>query len=80
MEVFAITILVAIAIGVLASSAKTKKLKAAPSGATRIETVRAQRVNGIMRQYAAAGWTTVNQSSAKSLGTQTRVTITFRKP
>ena len=54
-------------------------LRAAHDGSTRIEAVKAKDVGDIVAQYARAGWTVVGQSSAKSLATQARVTITFRK-
>jgi uncharacterized protein (DUF58 family) len=64
---------------VASNRAKDRSLRAAPSGSTRIEATRAIYVNGKVEQYARAGWTVVDQSSAKSFGSEARVTITFRK-
>lgn len=58
---------------------KTRRLAQVRSGATRIETVKASHADMTVRQYTGTGWAVVNQSSAKSLGSQARVTITFRK-
>lgn len=57
-----------------------RTLKAASSGAVRVETIKQSHVGNRVALYARAGWTVVGQSSAKSLGSQARVTITFRKP
>lgn len=54
-------------------------LRAARSGAVRVETIKQTYVNQKVQQYARAGWAVEGQSSAKSLGSQARVTITFRK-
>jgi hypothetical protein len=70
---------VLIGIGFLANRAKTNKLRSLPSGATRLETVKSGRVNQTVKQYAATGWSLDTQTSAKSLGSQARVTMTFRK-
>ncbi len=59
---------------------KDAALRAAKPGATRVESVRASDVKMTVTQYTAAGWEIANQSSAKSFGSQARVTITFRKP
>jgi hypothetical protein len=58
---------------------KEKALRAAPPGSTRIESVKASSLKSTVAQYARAGWAIVDQSSAKSFGSQARVTITFRK-
>lgn len=60
--------------------AKDKRLLSAPSGSTRVETVKAYQVKMTVNEYAQAGWEIVDQSSAKSFGSQARVTMTFRKP
>lgn len=58
---------------------KAQALVTEPSGSTRVESVPASAVNLTVRQYTRAGWTVEQQSTAKSLGSQARVTITFRK-
>lgn len=55
-------------------------LRTAAHGAVRVVTVKQQWVNQKVQQYAQAGWHLDAQSSAKSLGSQARVTLTFRKP
>ena len=66
-------------IGVLVNRAKDKALRSAPHGAVRVESLKAREVNRTVAQYAKAGWTAGEQTSAKSFGSQARVTITFRK-
>lgn len=61
------------------NKAKELALRAAPVGSTRVEALKAAHVNSTVEQYVRAGWTVVEQSTAKSLGSQARVTITFRK-
>ena len=56
-----------------------KKLEKAPVGSVRVETTPADRINTMIAQYQAYGWVVVSQSSAKSFGTQAKVTVTFRK-
>lgn len=63
----------------MSARSKSKALRTAPQGSTRMETSKASQVGGVVRRYAACGWTVEGQSSAKSLGSQARVTITFRK-
>jgi hypothetical protein len=75
-----IVILVIIMIAVLANRSKAKKLRAAPPGSVRVEAIKAAHVNNTVAEYQRAGWTVTDQSTAKSLGSQARVTITFRKP
>ena len=57
-----------------------RSLRAAGSGAVRVETVKQAYANRKVQQYVQAGWQLDGQSSAKSLGSQARVTLTFRKP
>lgn len=57
-----------------------RALKTAQHGAVKVETIKQAHVGNRVALYARAGWTVVGQSSAKSLGSQARVTITFRKP
>jgi hypothetical protein len=66
-------------LAVQADRAKSRRLTASTPGSTRIESVKAAHVNNTVKQYNKAGWEIVDQSSAKSLGSQARVTITFRK-
>lgn len=56
-----------------------RRLRAAPSGSRRIESVKTTWLNQTVRRYAAAGWTVEQQSSAKSLGRTAQVTVTFVK-
>ena len=66
--------------GAALNRAKDRTLRTAGHGAVRVETVKQQWVNQTVQQYARAGWQLDGQSSAKSLGSQARVTLTFRKP
>ena len=77
--VFIATIVVLLAIGFIANASKEKALKAAPHNSTRVEVLKANHVRNTVNQYAQAGWSIVQQSSAKSFGSKARVTITFRK-
>lgn len=61
------------------NKAKDRTLRAAPPGSTRVEALKAAHVSNTVDQYARAGWAVVGQSTAKSLGSQARVTVTFRK-
>jgi hypothetical protein len=63
----------------LSVRAKDKRLRAAPPGSSRIEVIKATSLKHTVAQYSRAGWIIVDQSSAKSFGSQARVTITFRK-
>jgi len=54
-----------------------RKRHAAPTGTTHVKTVKSVWVNQTVRQYSEAGWDVVGQSSAKSFGSEAR--ITFRK-
>lgn len=56
-----------------------RALKAARSGAVRVETIKQTHVGNRVALYARAGWVVDGQSSSKSFGSQARVTITFRK-
>ena len=56
-----------------------RKRRAAPPGTTHVKTVKSVWVNQTVNQYAQDGWSVVNQSSAKSFGSQAQITITFRK-
>jgi len=58
---------------------KGKLLQNEPSGATRLESVKARHANMTISDYAKAGWDLIGQSSAKSLGREAKVTLTFRK-
>lgn len=78
--IFAATIVVIVVIAVLSTRAKDAKLKGAASGSVRVEAIKAQSVERTVEQYAKAGWMVADQTSAKSFGSQARVTITFRKP
>ena len=73
------TIAVLLGIGVIASNAETKALRSAKTGATRVAAIKAVHVNSTVAKYSREGWQVVDQTTAKSLGSQTRVTITFRK-
>lgn len=64
----------------LSSDRGDRALRRAPHGSTRVQTVKQTWVNQTVQRYASAGWQVVGQSSAKSFGSQARVTITFRKP
>jgi len=81
MTAIIVVLIIAALFGVVRYSFQRKTLRLArtAAGATRVETVKASLVDLTVRQYARAGWTVVNQSSAKSFGSQARVTITFRK-
>lgn len=59
---------------------KTRELQDSVSGTTRIETVKSTEVEAVSRLYRDLGWEVIQQSTAKSLGSKARVTITFRKP
>lgn len=59
--------------------AKGKQLRLAPRGTTRVEAVKASAVNRTVAEYTRAGWKVVAQTTAKSFGSQARVTITFKK-
>lgn len=61
------------------SASKRGELQGAAAGATRVEVVRQRDVEGTVNQYSRAGWSLVEQSTAKSFGSQARVTMTFRK-
>lgn len=75
----AATIIVVLGIAALSLRSKNNQLRAAPRGATRVEALKASHVNNTVSQYAAAGWSVVESSTAKSFGSQARVTILFRK-
>lgn len=68
-----------VGIAIAASNSETKALRAAPKGAQRIKVVKQAFVNSTIQKYAREGWTLADQSSAKSLGSQARITLTFRK-
>lgn len=74
-----VTVLLLVVVATLANRSKEKALNGATAGAIRIESIKARHVKYTVEQYIRAGWTVVEQSSAKSLGTQARVTITFKK-
>ena len=75
----ALVFIALISLAVRSNHRKDAVLRAAPGGSTRVETVKQVWVNQTVAKYAAAGWSVTNQSSAKSLGSQARVTMTFRK-
>ena len=62
-----------------ASNRDEKALRAAPSGAIRVEAVKAQSVNSTVKRYARAGRKVTDQTTAKSFGSQAQVTLTFKK-
>lgn len=68
-----------LSLGAMLNRRDERALKAARSGAVRVETIKQAHVSNRVALYARAGWTVVGQSSAKSMGSQARVTITFRK-
>ena len=74
-----IVVVLLLGIGVRLNSAKKRELRAAPSGSTRVESIKASYVNNTVSMYTAAGWQVVDQTTAKSLGSSSRVTITFKK-
>lgn len=76
---FILTIAVLVTIAVLADRGKVKQLRAAPAGAVRVESVKGTSVDVTVKKYADAGWSVTDQTSAKSFGSQARVTLTFRK-
>lgn len=78
LEVLGVMI-VLVGLGIILNGRKAKALRAAPRGALRIESVKAQHLNSTLAMYQRAGWVPVQQSSAKSLGSQARITVTFRK-
>lgn len=59
--------------------AEVRRLAAAPKGSIRVESVKANYVNNTVDKYTRCGWRVTQQSSAKSLGSQARVTLTFQK-
>lgn len=63
----------------MAYNRDTKIIRASPSGTVRSVTTKATRVNGEIQRYQAAGWSLTGQSSSKSVGSQPRVTLMFRK-
>lgn len=71
---------IAIVFIVLRTVGTNAELTQAPSGSTRVVTVKANQLGQVQRQYANAGWQIVQQSTAKSFGSKARVTLTFRKP
>lgn len=72
-------ILILFSIGASANRSESRALDSAKSGAVRVITIKQGWVNQKVNVYAQHGWTVVNQSSAKSFGSQARVTLTFRK-
>jgi len=72
-------VLVLIGLGGLAFNNDQRIIRTSPSGSVRIVTTKASRVNGEIGRYSAAGWSVEGQSTAKSLGSQPQVTLTFRK-
>jgi hypothetical protein len=74
-----VVVVVIVLLAVRANRAKDRALQAAPTGSTRVEALKAVGVNGMVEKYARAGWTVVDQTTAKSVGSQAHVTITFRK-
>jgi hypothetical protein len=73
----------AVAVGcglaIVSGAVSGDEVRHAAPGTVRIETIKAHRVNATLREYTKCGWALENQSSAKSFGTQARVTVTFRK-
>lgn len=68
-----------LSLGAMLNRRDERALRAAQPGAVRVETIKQAHVSNRVALYARAGWSVVGQSSAKSLGSQARVTITFRK-
>ncbi len=69
---------VLIGIGLLAWIArkvKDRALRSAPAGSTRIESMKASHTETVLDQYRRAGWVPVQQTTAKSLGSQLRITV-----
>jgi hypothetical protein len=77
---FIIAIVVISFLAIRSNTNDKRRLIAAPSGSTKVTTVKAVLVNQEVRKFSEAGWQVVEQSSAKSFGSQAQVTITFRKP
>lgn len=68
-----------LSLGAMLNRRDERSLRAARSGAVRVETIKQAHVGRRVEMYARCGWVADGQSSAKSLGSQARVTITFRK-
>lgn len=79
LTIFIATIIAICVIVYLSERSKTRSLVAAPRGATRIEAIKAQAVPRTVSEYTRRGWSVVDQTTAKSFGSQARVTITFKK-
>ena len=79
LTVFVLTLVAIVWLAARSNKSDDRKRRAAPSGTTHVKTVKSVYVNQTVRQYSEAGWVVVNQSSAKSFGSQAQVTITFRK-
>ena len=79
LTVVVITIALVVIVGVLANRSKNRKLEQAPTGAVRVEAIKAAQVNRTVAAYQRYGWTVQDQSTAKSVGSQARVTLTFQK-
>jgi hypothetical protein len=75
-----ITVVVIGYLAIRSNTKETRRLIAAPSGSTKVKTVKDVWVNQEVRKFSEAGWEVVQQSTAKSFGSQAQVTITFRKP
>lgn len=72
-------LLVIVGIGMIANGHKAKVLRRAPKGAVRVETIKQSHLGNTLAQYQRYGWQVEQQSSAKSLGSQARITVTMRK-
>lgn len=68
-----------LSLGAMLNRRDGRALRAARSGAVRVETIKQAHVSNRVALYARAGWVVDGQSSSKSFGSQARVTITFRK-
>lgn len=79
LAIFFGVIVALVLVGVAMHVAQGRALAAAGSGAVRVESVKAGAVNRTVARYAQFGWAVTEQTSAKSFGSQARVTLTFRK-
>lgn len=66
-------------VGALVNHSKVGRLLEAPSGAVRIERIRAFNVKNTVDLYARHGWEVVEQAPTAASAINPQVTITFRK-
>jgi hypothetical protein len=74
-----LTIAILVTLALLADRSKDRRLRAAQSGSFRVESTKGRHAPVLVKQYANAGWTVMDQTTAKSLLSRTPVTITFVK-